>query len=141
MAATIKKITLWRTEVPERAGALAAVLEPLAAAKADLRAVMGYRVPGDKSQAVIEAWPVSGKKATQAAEGAGLKAASVPALLVEGANKSGVGHKMAKAVADAGVSMTYLVAQAVGRRYSAVLGFDSDDACSRAAAAIRAALR
>lgn len=141
MAARIKKVTLWRTEVQERAGALADVLEPLAAAKADLQAVMGYRLPGERSRAVIELWPVTGKKPTAAAEGAGLRPSSIPALVVEGANKSGIGHKTARAVADAGISMTFLVAQVVGRRYSAVLGFDSDEACTRAAKLIGAALR
>ena len=141
MAATIKKITLWRVEVQDRPGALAEVLEPLAAAKGDLQAVMGYRLPGDHTRAAIEVWPVSGKKLTQAAEGAGMAPARIPALLVSGPNKGGVAHKTARAVADAGVNMTFLLAQVVGTRYSAVLGFASEDDCARAAKVVGAALR
>ena len=62
MAVTIKPITLWRTEVQDRPGALAEVLEPLAAAGADLQVVMGYKIPGDRTRSVLELWPVSGKK-------------------------------------------------------------------------------
>lgn len=141
MPATIKKITLWRVEVQDRPGALADVLEPLAAAKGDLQAVMGYRLPGDKTRSAIEVWPVSGKKLTEAAEGAGLTPASIPALLVTGPNKSGVGQKLARAAADAGINMTFVVAQVVGTRYSAVLGFESDVACSQAAKLLKRALR
>jgi len=141
MPATIKKITLWRTEVQERAGALAQVLEPLAAAKADLQAVMGYQLPGDKTRAAIEVWPVAGRKAEAAARSAGLAPSAIPALRVEGANRAGVAYKLARAVGDAGISMTFLVAQVVGRRYSAVLGFESEEACARAAKLVGAALR
>ncbi len=59
MAVSIRKITLWRTEVEHRPGALAELLEPLAAAGADLQTVMGYRIPGQKTRAVIEVAPVS----------------------------------------------------------------------------------
>lgn len=141
MAATIKKITLWRVEVQDRPGALADVLEPLAAAKGDLQAVMGYRLPGDKTRSAIEVWPVSGKKLTEAAQRAGLAPASIPALLVSGPNKSGVGQKIARTVADAGINMTFLIAQVVGARYSAVLGFEADEACNQAAKLLRGALR
>ena len=48
VAVSIRKITLWRTEVEHRPGALAELLEPLAAAGADLQTVMGYRIPGQK---------------------------------------------------------------------------------------------
>ena len=43
MAVLIKKIELWRSEVPNQAGTLANILGPLATSGADLRVVMGYR--------------------------------------------------------------------------------------------------
>ncbi len=141
MATKVKRITLWRAEVQDRSGALAEMLEPLAAAKGSMQAVMAYRQPGDTTRAVVEVWPISGRKLSLKAEGAGLRPASLPALLVSGPDKSGVGYKMARAVADAGISMTFLIAQVVGRSYSAVLGFDSDEACGQAAKLIARALR
>jgi ACT domain-containing protein len=69
MALTVKRITLWRREIENRPGALASTLEPLAEAGADLRLVMGYRYPETTSRAAIEVFPVTGKKAVEAALG------------------------------------------------------------------------
>ena len=77
MAVNVKQVTLWRSEVANRPGALAAALGPLAGAGASLRVVMGYRIPGDENRAAIEVYPVSGKKAAAAARGP--RPARVPA--------------------------------------------------------------
>jgi hypothetical protein len=71
MALTVKRITLWRREVENQPGVLARTLEPLAAAGADLRLVMGYRFPEATTRAAIEVYPVTGRKATARAEQAG----------------------------------------------------------------------
>jgi ACT domain-containing protein len=42
MAVSVKKVTLWRTEVENKPGTLAKILAPLAEAGADLQVVMGY---------------------------------------------------------------------------------------------------
>ena len=72
MALTVKKITLWRGEVEDKPGVLGNVLGPLAGTGTDLQVVMGYHYHGPGNKAAIEVYPVSGKKATAAAGGAGL---------------------------------------------------------------------
>lgn len=139
MAVTVRKITVFRTEVDNRAGALAELLEALTAAKASLDVVMGYRIPGQHERAVIEVWPVSGKKMSLAAESAGLKPSETPTLLVLGDDKPGLGHAMARSLADAGINLVFLVAQVVGRRYSAVFGFESAADADRAAGLLKRA--
>lgn len=139
MAVTVRKITVYRTEVENRAGALATLLEALRAAKGSLDVVMGYRVPGQHERAVIEVWPVSGKKMSLAAESVGLKPSETPTLLVLGDDKPGLGHAMARALADAGVNLVFLVAQVVGRRYSAVFGFESAADADRAVGLLKKA--
>jgi len=79
---------------------LAQTLEPLAAAGANLQVVMGYRLPGDRARAAIEVFPVSGARALSAAQAAGLREAAISALHVEGDNRAGLGHAMAKALAQ-----------------------------------------
>jgi hypothetical protein len=79
------------------------------------------------------------KKTTAAAQGVGFAAAGIPAIHVEGDNKAGLGHAIARALADAGVNLDFLVAQVVGRKYSAVLGFENDADADRAAALIKKA--
>ena len=139
MAVKVRRITLWRKELENKAGTLAGTLEPLAKAGADLQIVMGYRNPGDNTKAVVELYPVGSKKTTQAAQGAGLTASTISALFVAGDNRPGLGHGIAQAVAEAGVNMDFLVAQVIGRKYSAVIGFENDADAIKASALIKKA--
>ena len=139
MAITLKKITLWRKEVDNKPGALADTLALLAQARTDLQAVMGYRYPGDQGKAAVELHPVSGKKAIEAARSAGLAASSIPTVLVQGDNRPGLGHAIAKALGDAGVNLGFVLAQVVGRKYAAVFGFENDSDAAKAVALIRKA--
>jgi hypothetical protein len=139
MAVSVKQVTLWRSEVANRPGALADALGPLARAGANLRVVMGYRIPGDENRAAIEVYPVAGKKAAAAAQGAGLSVSGIPALRVDGDDRPGLGAAIASGIADAGINLIFLMAQVVGRRYSAVLGFESAADAKRGAAVIKRA--
>ena len=139
MPVSVKVITLWRREVDNRPGALASTLEPLASAVADLKVLMGYRYPGDDRRAAIELYPVSGKKATAAAQAAGLAATSIPALLVQGENRAGQAYAATRAVAGAGISLNFFLAQVIGKKYSAVLGFETEADAKRAVSLIKKA--
>lgn len=139
MPVTVKQITLWRTEVENRAGVLAQTLKPLAEAGADLHLVMGYRYPGDESKAAIEVYPIAGKRVAAAAQATGMSASIIPTLLIEGENKPGLGHALAQTIADAGINLSFLVAQVIGKTYSAVLGFETEADVKKAAALIRKA--
>jgi hypothetical protein len=46
-------------------------------------------------------------------------------VLVEGDNKPGLGYQIAKSISEAGINLSFVMAQIIGRRYSAVLGFES----------------
>jgi hypothetical protein len=139
MAVTVKKIVLWRKETENKAGILANALAPLAHAGTDIHVVMGYRYPGEESKAAIELYPVAGRKSVTAAKEAGFSASAIPALLIEGDNRAGLGYETAQAIADAGINVDFLVAQVVGRKYSAVFGFESDTDATKCAAIIRKA--
>jgi hypothetical protein len=139
MAVTVKRITLWRGELPNRAGALAEVLGPLSAAGANLGVVMGYRIPGQPDRAVVEVAPVAGKKAEAAAAQAGLGASAIPTLLAAGDDKPGLGHAMSRAIADAGINMNFLVAQTIGRRFTAIIGFENEADAQKAVPLVKKA--
>jgi hypothetical protein len=140
MAVSIRKLTLWRTEVAHRPGALADLLDPLAAAGADLQIVMGYRIPGQKDRAVIELAPLGTRKLAKAAAVGGLTSGGAPTLLVVGDNRPGLANRIARALAATGVNIAFLVAQVVGRRYSALFGFENEADLDKAADRIRAAV-
>jgi hypothetical protein len=138
MALTVKRITLWRREASNRPGLLAETLAPLAGS--DLKVVMGYRIPGQENRAAIEVAPVAGAKGERNAQAGGLSAAgAIPTLAVQGDNRPGLGAGMAREIAAAGIDISFLVAQVVGDRYSAVFGFGTEDDARRAEAQIRKA--
>ena len=137
MAVTVKKITLWRSEVQNKPGMLAQTLKPLADAGASLQVVMAYRFPGEPTRAAIELSPVSGKKSQAAAQTAGLDRPSIPTLLAMGDDRPGLGSEIAEALAGNGINISFMVAQVVGRRYSAVYGFETEAEAQIAANLIR----
>ncbi len=141
MAITVKQITLWRAEVDNHAGALAHTIEPLANAGADLNVVMAYKHHAAHGKAVIEVFPVAGKRLAAAAGTAGLSAASIPTILVEGDNKPGLGHAVARTIGENGINMAFLVAQVIGRRFAAVIGFETDEDAKKAAPLIKKATK
>jgi hypothetical protein len=140
MAITVKKITLWRRESGDRPGLMAETLRPLAGYGTSLKVAMGYRQPGG-STAVIEVSPVSGKKAVAAAQSEGLGASTIPTLLVEGDDRPGLGYALAHAIADAGINLDFLVAQVIGRKFSAIFGFGSEADAKSATGLIKKAGR
>jgi hypothetical protein len=139
MAVTVKKVALWRRELDNRPGALAGILEPLVRAGASFQIAMGYRFPGNETRAAVELAPITGKKSAAAAAGAGLQPSSIPTLIVTGDDRAGLGYALAQGMADAGINMAFLVAQVIGRKYSAIFGFESEADADRAVAIIKRA--
>jgi hypothetical protein len=137
MAVTVKRVTLWRKELDKQAGMLAQTLEPLAKAGTDLQLIMGYRYPGEEGKAAIEIYPVAGAKAAASAKGVGLAGSSIPTLLVEGDNRPGLAYTIAQALAGAEINLGFFVAQAIGRKYAAILGFETDADAKKAATLIK----
>lgn len=142
MPVSVKRITLWRAEVDNKPGALAALMQPLAGAGANLKVVMGYRHTAVKQgKAIVEIYPVSGRKVTGAAEAVRLSESSIPTLLVEGDDRPGLGSAIASGISAAAINIAFFMAQVVGERYSAVIGFESEEDLGQATAAIKKAAR
>jgi hypothetical protein len=135
---TVRAARLYRAEIDNTPGRLAAALAPFAAAGQDLEVVMAYRLPGDHGRAAVEVYPVTGRRLAAAARAAGFTPMTTPMLVVEGRNRAGAGERLAAALAEAGINVQYLVAQVVKGRYHAVLGFESDRDARRAARIVTA---
>src|SRR5438445_9510624 len=133
---TVKNVRLLSLHGANRKGRLAEVLEPLAAAGANLRVVMGYRHPGEHERATVEVFPVEGAAAEAAARKAGFAPSETACLLVEGTDRKGLGAQISRALSDAGISMAFLMEEAVGRKFSAVIGFASREDAATAAKTI-----
>jgi predicted amino acid-binding ACT domain protein len=129
---TVKPVQLWILIGADRKGMLADALEPLVEAGADLQIVMGYRYPGELDRAAVEVFPVEGPTQEAAARKAGLELSDTPCLKVDGEDRKGLGAQMARALADAGISMAFHVAQTVGRKFTAVIGFLTEEDAAKA---------
>ena len=141
MAVTVKIATIWARKAPDRPGLTAEVLEPLARAGANLNCVMSYCLPGEAPGAAVEVFPIKGKKGEAAARDAGLEPSATRCLQLEGDDRPGLAATISRAIADAGINMNFLMAQTVGRKFTAMIGFASDSDVSTAAQAIKAAAR
>ena len=58
-------------------------------------------------------------------------------LRVEGDDQPGLGGRMSRAVADAGINMRGLSAMTVGKKFIAYLGFDRPEDADQAATALK----
>ena len=140
MTYTVKKVEIWGGEIEDHVGGLNTSLEPLGDAGVDLEVVIARRRPDVPGKGVVFVGPVSGTKARQAAEAAGLhKAGDVIALHVEGPNRPGECRRLTGILAEAGINLRGLSALAKGARFVAALAFNNAAEAAEAARLLRAA--
>jgi hypothetical protein len=136
MAYSISKVDIWSGGITDRVGGLAAILDPLADAGADLDVVIARRQPDRPGQGVVFLGPLKGARAQKAAKAAGLnKTGELAALRLEGPNKAGECRQIARRLADAGLNLRGLSAVVLGKKFVAFLAFDN---AADAASAVRA---
>jgi hypothetical protein len=140
MAYTVNKVDMWTGEIDDRVGGLAAKLDALATAGADLEVVVARRQPHQPGKGVVFLGPVKRGKPQEAAQAAGLaKASNLVGLRVEGTNKPGECHRLTRLLADAGINLRGLTATAMGGKFAVSLGLDSDADASKAVSVLQAA--
>jgi hypothetical protein len=124
---TVKNVQLWILHGADRKGLLADALEPLA--------VMGYRYPAELDRAAVEVFPID-PPLEAAARKAGFQPSETPCLLVEGDDRKGLGAEISRALANAGINMGFLVAETMGKKFSAAIGLATGQDATAAAKAI-----
>ena len=141
MGIRIKQIGLWRTEVPNRPGALASALEPLAQQGADLKVVRVRAAPGKTTRKVIEIYPGEGHRAAMIARAGGFSLSATTTLLLQGDNLPGFAYEVANAVAWAGIGILDHEAGVVEDQFSSTLTFGNEADARKAATVIRKVVR
>lgn len=138
MKLEVSKQDVWASSIEDRPGGLAAKVEALAAAGANLEFVIARRCPDKPGTGVVFLTPVKGAAQIRAAKKAGFeKCKSLYSLRVEGADKPGLGAKLTRALADAGVNLRGLSAAVVGRKCIIYLAFDGATDATKAARILR----
>jgi hypothetical protein len=133
MGFSMSKVQVWSGEMPDRAGAVAAKLEMLANAGADLAFIFTRPKPSQPETTLLFLAPIVGAQQVQAAQAVGLAPArDIAMLCVEGENRPGIGYQLMSHLAVAGIILRGLSISAVGNRFAAYLAFDNPDAATQA---------
>src|SRR5262245_7381245 len=138
MAIKIQKVDVWSAQIRDEIGGLAAMLEPLAAAGADLAFIVARRRADMPGTGVVFLGGLKGAKQTAAAQKAGLaKAGDISGLLVEAPNNPGLAHKVIEKLASARINLRGLSASVTGSKCVIVVAFDSAADRDNAATVLR----
>jgi hypothetical protein len=126
MPYTIKKVDVWAGELADRPGGLADKLSALSDAGANFEFLVSRRAPDKPGSGVVFLTPIRGAKQKSAAQATGLATTeSLHSVRVEGPDRAGLGTKMSRALADAGINLRGISAAALGRRAVTYFAFDS----------------
>ena len=138
MTLKVTKTKVWVAEIKDQPGGLAACLETLAKAGANLEFLLARRQTNRPHTGAVFLTPLTGRKVLAAAAGLGFHATQrVSTLKVEGGNLPGVGAHIARAAAAAGVNVRGVSAAVIGRKFVCYLSFDRAGDAVRVAQAIR----
>jgi hypothetical protein len=138
MALKATKTEVWAVSIDDRAGGVADKLEPLAKAGANFEMVFARRTPENAGKGMLFVTPVKGAKVTRAAREAGMGTPqSIYSVKIEGADRPGLGAKIARALGDAGISFRGISGIAIGRKFVSYLACDSAEDQAKAIAALK----
>jgi hypothetical protein len=142
MAYTIKKVDVWSAEVADRPGGLGDKLAALSDAGASFEFLVSRRSPDKPGTGVVFLTPIKGMKQKGAAQSAGFNTSdSLHSVRIEGPDRPGLGTKMTRALADAGINLRGVSAAALGRRAVTYLAFDSAADADTAVRTLKKALK
>jgi len=138
MAVTVTKVDVWAADIEDKSGSLAAVLEALAGAGANIECIIARRRHDRSGAGQVFITPIKGAKVQKAAKSVGLAPASDMATLrIETPNKAGEGQKVMAAIAGAGVNVRGISALTIGNKAVAYIGLDSKADADKAVKALR----
>ena len=140
MAYTIERVPVWATEIMDEPGAVAAKLQELTDAGADLDFLIARR--DHLGGGVLFLTPLKGAKQSRVAKKLKLKqVSSLHSLRVAGPDKHGLGAAITAAIADAGINMRGISAAALGRRTVFNLSFDNRTDTTKAIRVLKKVLK
>jgi hypothetical protein len=138
MAIKASRNDVWMAVIDDRPGGAAEKLEALSRAGADLEVVFGRRTPEHPGQGVLFAGPIEGAKVVRAAQEAGFrKSETIHGIRIEGGDKPGLGGRIARALAEAGISFRGIQASVIGRNFISFVALDSAEDAAKAVKILR----
>jgi hypothetical protein len=133
MALNVKQVGVWSATIEDRPGSLAGKLEALAKAGANLEFVIARRAPEQPGKGVVFVTPLEGDALVKAAQAAGFSVSeSLHSVRVEGPDEPGLGAKITRALAQAGINLRGISAAAIGNRMICHLALDTSGDAAKA---------
>lgn len=124
---TIKKFSIWSTEIDDVAGATTGLFKVLADAGVDVQFALGRPQNDKPGKAILFISPIKGKEQEAAARQADfMPRPDVVGVQVDGPNKTGGNFKLTAALAHANITIRALVTTVNGDRFTAVFACESD---------------
>ena len=138
MKLSINRTDVWATTIDDRPGAVADKLAALAKAGANLGFIIARRMPEQRGSGVLFVTPLIGARQKKAAEASGFqRTESLHSVRAEGQDKAGLGARMTRAIAAAGVNLRGLSAAAIGKRFVTYLALDTAADATKVAGILR----
>ena len=133
----LDRVQVWSTEIADRAGGAASILEPLAESGANLEFILSRRLPNKPGHGELFVAPITGASQTRAAHQVNLHHANDMVLLrIRGTDRPGVGHHLASCLASAGINLRSPTMAAIDHRFVAYVACDSPEDTAKAVQAL-----
>ena len=138
MAFQVSEVKVWSASIEDRPGGLAAKLDALAKAGANLEFAIARRAPDKPGTGVVFVTPIAGDAAVKAAQAAGFHVSeSLHSVRIEGPDAPGLGARLTLALAKAGINLRGVSAASLGNRMVCHLALDTATDAEKAMTVLR----
>ena len=126
MLLNVSKVEVWTAVLPDRPGAIAAKLESLARAGANLELITAWRSPDKAAEGILAVSPLEGEKVMAAAVAAGFhKSVETAAIRIEAPNEPGMAYRLARALSLEGLNLKGMSSSVIGHEAAVYVVLDS----------------
>lgn len=129
----VERVDVWAATVPDKPGGLAATLDALQQAGANLQFVVARRAPESPGHGVIFVTPLQNGREIRAASQVGFNVAqSQHAIRIFGRDRPGIAAELTSRMAEGGINLRGFSASVIGHQFVAYVAVDSQADADRA---------
>jgi predicted amino acid-binding ACT domain protein len=132
MTLLVEHVDVWAATIQDKPGAVAAALEELREAGADLQFIIARRAPDSPGKGVLFVTPLQGDNEVAVAAQLGFNVTrSVNTVRVMGPDRRGIAAELTKKIADAAINLRGFSASVIGPQFVAYIAVDSREDANR----------
>jgi hypothetical protein len=132
MTLLVEHVDVWAATIQDKPGAVAAALDELREAGADLQFIIARRAPDFPGKGVLFVTPLQGDNEVAVAAQLGFNVTrSVNTVRVMGPDRRGIAAELTKKIADAAINLRGFSASVIGPQFVAYVAVDSREDANR----------